>query len=135
MPTTFKHLKSHHAPWGPHMPVGLSVAPTVQAIIIDGVPVVDPQFAAIIGNNAEAVVTSPEDSHTSCPTSSKMVRSGKTRPSATCVPVVHNLTPTSHVWPSTHQVWAPTTHAKVKGVLPEETVTINGAMDTGLHSV
>jgi hypothetical protein len=40
------------------------IAPTVQAIIINRVPIVYPQFAAIVRNNAPSVMACPVDSHT-----------------------------------------------------------------------
>jgi hypothetical protein len=51
MTTTFKHLKPNQAPWGSKAPVSFSIAPTMQAIIIDRVSIVDPQLASIIGYN------------------------------------------------------------------------------------
>jgi len=48
MTTALKHFEFHMMPPGALMLVGLPIAPTVQAIVIDGVPIVDPQLAAII---------------------------------------------------------------------------------------
>jgi hypothetical protein len=48
MTTVFKHLKPHEAPWGAHMLPSFSVAPTVQAVIIDSEPIVNPKLASII---------------------------------------------------------------------------------------
>ena len=56
MPALLKHLKPHHVPATPHVPSSLTIAPTVQAIIVDGVSIVEPQLAPIIGDNAEMVV-------------------------------------------------------------------------------
>jgi hypothetical protein len=80
---------------------GFAIAPTMQTIIVDRVPIVDPQLASIIGDNAISVMACPEDSHASCPTHSEVITSGKTRPSATCVPVIYHLTPALHVGPAT----------------------------------
>merc|ERR1719199_898120 len=82
MATTLKHLESHKMPPTAEMPVGLSVAPAMQTIIVDGVPIVDPQLTAIIGDNAEPVVARPEDSQAACPTHSEVITSSKSRPLA-----------------------------------------------------
>jgi hypothetical protein len=96
----------------------------MQAIIIDCIPIVNPQFASIVGNNAESIPARAEDSHAASPTNSKMIASSKTRPPATRVPVVNNLTPTSHVWLASVQILATATLAEVEGILPEETMAI-----------
>jgi hypothetical protein len=62
MTTTLKHLKPHKMPSSTLMLGGLAVAPSMQTVIVDGVPVVDPQLAAIIRDNTESVMASPEDS-------------------------------------------------------------------------
>jgi hypothetical protein len=46
--TMFKMLKSYHTPWGAKMPSGMTTSPSMEAIIIDGEPIVDPQLAAIV---------------------------------------------------------------------------------------
>ena len=51
MTTTFKHLKSHNTPPCTKVPSGVSATPSVQAIIVDCVPIVNPQFASIVRNN------------------------------------------------------------------------------------
>jgi hypothetical protein len=62
MTAVLKHLKSNHAPTVEH-PSGFTVAPAVQAIVVDGIPIVDPQFASIIRNNAVSVMAPAEESH------------------------------------------------------------------------
>ena len=42
MATTLKHFKSDKTPWSTKMPVGLSIAPAVQAIVVDRVAIVNP---------------------------------------------------------------------------------------------
>jgi hypothetical protein len=46
--TALKHLELHMMPPSALMLGGLTIAPTMQAIIIDCVPIVDPELAAII---------------------------------------------------------------------------------------
>jgi hypothetical protein len=60
------------------VPSGLSIAPTVQTVIVDCVLVVNPQLAAIIGDNAEMVMSCPEDSQAACPTHSEVITSRET---------------------------------------------------------
>ena len=91
MASALKHFKSDKTPSSTKMPVGLSIAPAVQAIVVDSVAIVNPQFASIVGVNAEAIVTSSEDSHAAGPTHSKVVTSTETRPIAICVAIVHDL--------------------------------------------
>jgi hypothetical protein len=75
MATTFKHLKLHEMPSSTLMSVCLSVAPAMQSIIVDRVPVVNPQLAPIIRNDTESIQTSSEDPHAGCPTHSEMIAS------------------------------------------------------------
>jgi len=124
MTATFKHLKSHEMPTTTLMLSGLAVTPAMQTIVIDCVPIVDPQFAPIIGDNAESVMASPEDPQASSPTDSKMIASGKTRPSPTCVFVVHHLAPATHVWSASVQVVAASALTKIEDLLSEDTMTI-----------
>jgi len=42
MATTLKHFKSDKTPWSTKMPVGLSIAPAVQAIVVDRVAIINP---------------------------------------------------------------------------------------------
>jgi len=73
MTTLFKHLKPHKVPSTTLMLGGLAVAPAMQTIIVDRVPIVDPQLAAIIRDNAEAIMAGPEDSQSACPTHCEVI--------------------------------------------------------------
>ena len=53
--------------------------------------IVDEEPAAIIGDNAKAVMASPVDSDAACPTHSEVIASVETWPIATCVAIVHVL--------------------------------------------
>jgi hypothetical protein len=44
----FKHLQSHQAPSGVHASGSFPIAHSVQAIIVDRVPVVHPKLASIV---------------------------------------------------------------------------------------
>jgi hypothetical protein len=90
--TTFKELKSRETPPSANISSGHSTAPTVQAIVVNCVAIVNPQFAPIIGDNLEVVTARLEDSQAASPTHSEVVTSGKTRPSSTSVFIVHHLT-------------------------------------------
>ena len=48
MTTTLKHFELYMMPPGTLVLVGLPIAPTMQAIVVDCVPIIDPQLAAII---------------------------------------------------------------------------------------
>jgi hypothetical protein len=78
MTTPLEHLKSHQAPSGVNMPPGLTIAPTMQTIVVDCVSVVNPKLASIIRDEAEVVTTCSEDSHAACPTHGKVIASSKT---------------------------------------------------------
>ena len=91
MPALLKHLKPHHVPATTHVPSSLTIAPAVQAIIVNCVSIVEPQLAPIIRNNAEMVMACPEDSQSACPAHSEVVFFSETGPFATCIAVVHNL--------------------------------------------
>jgi len=78
MTTALKHLKSDQSPPSAHMRSGLSIAPTVQAIVVNCVPVVDPQLAPIIGDDAKMVMAFPENSQAACPPNSEVIASRKT---------------------------------------------------------
>ena len=97
MASALKHFKSDKTPSSTKMPVGLSIAPAVQAIVVDSVAIVNPQFASIVGVNAETVVASSVVSHAAGPTHSKVVTSTGTGPIATRVAIVHHLARNSHV--------------------------------------
>merc|ERR1711912_3873 len=55
MATTFEHLHPHHDPSCPDVPRGFAIPPAVEAIIVDGVPIIDPQLGSIVGNEREPV--------------------------------------------------------------------------------
>jgi hypothetical protein len=102
----------------------------VQAIIVDGISIVNPQLAPIIGDNAESIIASLEKPRAGCPTHSKVIASGKPRPSSSGVSIVHHMTPSSHVRLATVQVLAAAALTEVEGVLPKEAMAINRAMAT-----
>jgi hypothetical protein len=99
----------------------------MQAIIVDCVPVVQPQLAPIVGDNAEPIMAIPEDSQAARPTHGKVITTGKPWPPATCVAIVHIMLPSGHVRPTIVQVLAPATLAKVEDILSEKTMTISCA--------
>jgi hypothetical protein len=124
--TTLEHLEPHHIPTSAHMRPGLSIAPAMQAIVVNCVSVVDPQLASIIRDNAEVVMALPEDSHAACPAHGKVIASTKTRPPSASIAIVYHVSPPSHVRPATIQVRAPATLAKVESIFHEEPMTIRG---------
>jgi hypothetical protein len=128
MATTFKHFKSNKVPPSANVSSDLPIAPAMQAIVIDCVPIVDPQLAPIIGYDAEMIMASPEDPHAASPTNSKVIASGETRPFATCVAVVNIVFPSSHIGLAPVQVLTPATLAKVEGIFHEETMAICDGM-------
>ena len=91
MASALEHFKSNKTPSSSKISVSLSIAPAVQAIVVNRVAIVHPQFASIVGVNAEAVVARSEDSHAACPTHSKVVTATETGPIAICVAIVHHL--------------------------------------------
>merc|ERR1719272_1261468 len=125
MATTLKHFKSDATPWSTKMRGALSIAPTVQSIVVNRVAIVNPQFASIVGINAEAVAASLMDSDAACPTHSKVVTPTETGPIAICVAIVHHMFPPLHVGFATVQVLAPTALTEVECILPEETMAIS----------
>jgi hypothetical protein len=138
MTTVLKHLQSYKMPSSSLMAIGLAITPSVQAIIVDCVPVINPQLASIIRNDAESVTTCTEDPYTACPPRRKMISPAKTTPIASCVRMVHYLAPACHIRPATRQFGASTTLPKIEAVFPEEPMAINGAMlhepfTTGAH--
>ena len=56
MPALLEHLKPHQVPATTHEPSSLTIAPAVQAIIVNCVSIVEPQFAPIIRDNTEMVM-------------------------------------------------------------------------------
>jgi hypothetical protein len=83
-----EHFDPHHMPSTAEMLIGLPLTPTVQAIVIDVVSMVDPQSASIIRNEAESVMSRSEESHATCPSHGKVISSAVARPIATSVPIV-----------------------------------------------
>ena len=69
----------------------LAIAPAMQAIVVNGIPVVDPQLASIIGDDAEPVVAVLADSQDACPTDGEVIASDKALPFAVRVAIVHHL--------------------------------------------
>jgi hypothetical protein len=100
MTTMFKHLQPQDMPSTALVPGGFPIAPAMQAIIVDRIPVVNPQFASVIGNNAETVMACVKNSVTTCPTYSKVITTAKTMPITTCVPVIYIMPPALHVGPA-----------------------------------
>jgi len=126
MTTTLKHFKSHKMPPCANVPFDVASTPSVQAIVVNCISIVKPQLASIVRNNLQVVMACPEDSHAACPAHSELIASGKPGPLGTCVTIVHDVSPASHVWFATIQVLAPTTLTKVEGVLHEETSAVRG---------
>ena len=120
-----KHLKSHETPPSTNMSSCCSTAPAMQSVVVNSVLIVNPQLTPIIGDQLEVVVACLEDSQAACPAHSKVIAAGKTRPSATCVAIVDIMSPASHVWSAAHQIRAPPTLTKIKGILPEQTMAIS----------
>jgi hypothetical protein len=100
----------------------------MQPIIVDGVPVVDPQLATVIGNNTESIMAGMEDSHAACPSHCKMVATSKAGPSAASIAVVYNMTPASHVRPAIVQVLAATTLTKIECIFSEQPMAVHDTM-------
>jgi len=124
---TLKHLESHKTPSTTKTPGGLPVAPTMQAIVVNCVSIVDPQLTSIVRVNAEAVIASLEDSQAACPTNGEVISPSESGPSATCVFIIDVVLPTSHVRSAIVQVLAPPALTKVEDILPEETSAISDA--------
>merc|ERR1719162_1925721 len=124
MASALEHFKSDNTPSSTKMPVSLSIAPAVQAIVVNRVAIVHPQLASIVGVNAEAVVARSEDSHAACPTHSKVVTATETGPIAICVAIVHHMFPALQIGSATVQVLAPAPLTEVECILPEETTAI-----------
>jgi len=124
MTAMLKHLKPHKMPSATQALVGLTITPAMQTIVVDRVPIVDPQVATIIRDNAESVIARPEDSHAASPTHSEVVASTKAGPSAACVFIVHVVFPAGHIRSSTLEVLATAALTEVKSVFPEEPMAI-----------
>ena len=91
MTAALEHLKPHEMPATFNVPVGLAIAPSVTAVVVDRVSIVDPEITAIIRDNAETVMASPVEPHAACPTHSKVIAPCKTTPFATGIAIIHIL--------------------------------------------
>merc|ERR1719424_1929475 len=107
------------------MPSGRSTAPAVQAIIVNGVPIVNPQLAAIIRNKLEVVMARPEDSQAAGPSHCEVIPATIARPIAAGITIVHIVFPTRKVRPATFQVLTTTSLAKVESIFHEEASAIS----------
>jgi hypothetical protein len=119
MASTLKHFKPHSVSPRAKMLDGLTIAPTVQAIVVDCIPIVYPQLTSIIRDNAETVITSFANSQGAHPAHSKMVTSGEALPFAVRVSIIHDCNSARHVWSATLQVLASVTLTKVVHLFPE----------------
>jgi hypothetical protein len=128
MTTTFKHLDSHISPPSTNISSGHSTTPTMQAIVVNCVAIVQPQLAAIIGDKLEVVTAGLKDSQAASPTHSEMVISGEARPAPTSVAVVDHVSPTSHVWSTTIKILASPTLTKIEDILPEKASAVGRAI-------
>jgi hypothetical protein len=72
-----KHLQPDKMPSTTQVLVGFTITPAMQTIVVDRVPIVDPQVAAIIRDNTESVMARPEDPQAASPTHSEVVASAK----------------------------------------------------------
>jgi hypothetical protein len=117
MPTTLEHFNSHAVYPRPEMLDGLPISPTMQAIIIDRVSIVNPQLASIIGDDAESVLACPADSQAACPSHREVITTGKAAPLSACVAIVNCLDYASHVCPATVQVRTTGALPKIEGLL------------------
>jgi hypothetical protein len=128
MTTTLEHLKSHKMPTTTKVFGCLPIAQAMQAVVIDRIPIVQPQLASIIRDNAKTVMPCLKDPEPARPTNGKVIAAFESRPFTTCVFIVHNLAPTSHVWFVINQVRALSALPKVEDILPEETSAVESAM-------
>jgi hypothetical protein len=112
MSTTLEHFKLHKMPSTAKTPVSLTITPTMQAIVVDSVAIINPQLAAIVGLDAETIVACLEDSHAAGPASSKVITATESGPPASCVAIVDGLAPAGQLGPAVMQVLA-------AGTLPE----------------
>jgi hypothetical protein len=63
-----------------------------------------------------------------------MITSCETRPIATCVAVVDNLSPASHIWPPPIQILAATALTEIESIFPEMTMAVSHSMGSNLCS-
>ena len=61
MAAVLKHLQPDKMPSTTQVLVGFTITPAMQTIVVDRVPIVDPQVAAIIRDNTESVMARPQD--------------------------------------------------------------------------
>jgi len=115
--STLEHLKPYSMCSGAEMLNSLSIAPTVQAIIVDCILVIDPQLASIIGDDAKPVMACSSDCQGAHPAHCKVIASPKATPLATCVAIVHHLDSASHVGSAAGQVLTTAALPKVEGML------------------
>jgi hypothetical protein len=101
MSTMLEHLEPEKVPSMTHMPPCCTTAPTVQAIVVDSVPIVDPELASVIRYYPEDVSVRTVNPRATCPTNSEVITSAKAWPAATSVAIHYIVTPTLHVWFST----------------------------------
>merc|ERR1719424_1343259 len=130
MTTTLKELKSHETPPTTNIPSGHSTTPTVQAIVVNCVSIVDPQLASIIGYELEVVTAALEDSQAASPAHGKVITTSETRPFAASVAVVHHVFPAGMGCLAPLKVLAPTALTKVEYIFPEKTSTIGDGSAT-----
>jgi hypothetical protein len=119
MTTMFKHFDSHQAPSTINTPRSFTITPAMQTIVVDRVTVIDPELASVIRYDAETIIATPEESHSSCPTHGKMISCSEAWPITTCVPVVDGMAPTTQVRPAATETWASTTLTEIKCILSE----------------
>ena len=91
MTTALEHLKPNQTPSSANVSSGLTIAPAMQAIVVNCVSIVNPQLAPIVRVKAEMIMTCPEDSQAASPTHSEVIAPGKAGPSATCIAIIHIL--------------------------------------------
>ena len=75
---------------------GIANAPTMQAFIVERATIVKPQLAAFISDKAEPVKATLVDSPAACPTYSKVMTSGESKPSTIGNAIVPIKLPSSH---------------------------------------
>jgi len=124
MASTFEELHPEQVPSSPDVPIGFAIPPAVAPIIVDGVPVVDPQLGTIIGNEREPVMACSEEPDTAGPAHSKVVGTSESRPAATCVAVVDVVPPPRHVRPPVSQILHMAALAEIEDVLPEQAMAV-----------
>merc|ERR1712054_360841 len=124
MATMFEELHPEQAPSCMNVPRGFAIPPAVAPIIVDGVPVVDPQLGTVIGNEREPVTASAVEPDTAGPAHSKVVGTRESRPPATCVAVVDVVPPPRHVRPPVGKMWHTAALTEIEGILPEQAMAV-----------